>query len=1063
MNTRTFCCLLVLALIWITHPVRAEDIDLFKGGDESDRNPPNILILLDNTANWSAQNQAWNKTEVTTKCNGDSNCLNYISQVFGTASSLTQGEVEVATIKLVLNELVCAVSSTTQPLKLNVGLMMLKPNKGTYSNDAGTTTDSSGLSGFIRRAVLPLNTTHCSNIISDLDLFKKKINDNDFKADASANYGGALFEAFKYFGGYTNPAGAASSTAGTPTGHISFGPLRFSTSLTIEDTLAFTSASKLQYLSPIVNPPANTCGGENFILLVGNGYPNADMTSLLSNLGFTYSVSDYPLASAGRLADVWARFLATTDVSPVTRQHPVQTYAINIYNAQPDADQTTLLKSMALKGGGRYYEVGGNLKSLVDAFVNFFITVSGRNQAFVTPTLPSSLRADVQLNQVYMGMFRPDKYPRWFGNTKLYQYAYINGGWTLADRDGVSARDSTTGFIRDTTTSFWTNTDNSFWGYRCSTSVNPFANPDKFTCGNPMASTDWPDGAVAEKGGAGQKLRAAYTQDTGKTNPTRTILTATGATMEDFKTGNANITTAMLGVSTTAERDTLINWARGVDNLGENPTVANGARPSITGDILHSGPVTVNYGASAGCSSTATGDVVVFSAGNDGMLHAIQGGESGGNELWAFLPSEFHGLLKRLRGNDPRITLPSPVPANAYNKPYMIDGPLSVYAPDANEDCRPDKVWLFMGMRRGGRFLYALDVSNKNSPTLLWRKDHQSTGLSNLGQTWAELKPITLADGTPALIFGGGYDPSNTDKPFNMATATYGTPVGGGSLGRSVFVLNAQTGAVIREFSAGGYSVPSDVAVVTNGKDQAETAFVGDTGGNLWRISFKDSNGVVSASSSAWSITQIAALGNQQFLYPPDVYKCGSDVFLLLGSGNREAAFEQTTSNNFYMIKDLYSSCTPKPTCYFTSGADLNNLSNSAPSAKGWYLPLTTGEKTTGAVASTQSGSSVFNTHIPPTTFSACNPNTGTARQHVLANWCVNGSPTGGSGVDIVSELPNAAFLPAPVTAQLKRIPENSTTPTVEEVIITSGGTPPAASTIPMLRRFTYWYREGLD
>ena len=38
---------------------RAEDIDLFTSGPPNAANAPNILIVLDNSANWSANNQGW--------------------------------------------------------------------------------------------------------------------------------------------------------------------------------------------------------------------------------------------------------------------------------------------------------------------------------------------------------------------------------------------------------------------------------------------------------------------------------------------------------------------------------------------------------------------------------------------------------------------------------------------------------------------------------------------------------------------------------------------------------------------------------------------------------------------------------------------------------------------------------------------------------------------------------------------------------------------------------------------------------------------------------------------
>ena len=117
-----------VAILAIAAPAsHAEDIDIFTGGGGQNPSPPNVLVLLDNTSNWSGSAQAWGKTDVSAQCAGDAACLDLVSQVFGDHASLTQGQVELASLKQVLNERVCG---TATPIKLNVGLMMLKPTAG---------------------------------------------------------------------------------------------------------------------------------------------------------------------------------------------------------------------------------------------------------------------------------------------------------------------------------------------------------------------------------------------------------------------------------------------------------------------------------------------------------------------------------------------------------------------------------------------------------------------------------------------------------------------------------------------------------------------------------------------------------------------------------------------------------------------------------------------------------------------------------------------------------------------------------------------------------------------
>src|SRR4029079_14864922 len=73
-------------------------------------------------------------------------------------------------------------------------------------------------------------------------------------------------------------------------------------------------------------------------------------------------------------------------------------------------------------------------------------------------------------------------------------------------------------------------------------------------------------------------------------------------------------------------------------------------------------------------------------------------------------------------------------------------------------------------MRRGGRIVYAFDVTTPGTPSLLWAKGCPNltndsgcnTDYAGLGQTWASLK-TAYASGygsgkSPLLIMGGGYD-----------------------------------------------------------------------------------------------------------------------------------------------------------------------------------------------------------------------------------------------------------------------------------------------------------------
>ena len=140
---------------------------------------------------------------------------------------------------------------------------------------------------------------------------------------------------------------------------------------------------------------------------------------------------------------------------------------------------------------------------------------------------------------------------------------------------------------------------------------------------------------------AGQKLTEMAAGD-------RTIYTLIGGTRQSFSTSNSNLTQALLGVTSSTDRDNVINFVRGVDVLDEN---ANGNatedREWKLGDIYHSTPVVVtppflpspDTSYQAFRTAQASRTTVVIAGTNGGTLHAFR--ETDGVELWAFVPPIF--------------------------------------------------------------------------------------------------------------------------------------------------------------------------------------------------------------------------------------------------------------------------------------------------------------------------------------------------------------------------------------------------------------------------------------
>jgi type IV pilus assembly protein PilY1 len=401
--------------------------------------------------------------------------------------------------------------------------------------------------------------------------------------------------------------------------------------------------------------------------------------------------------------------------------------------------------------------------------------------------------------------------------------------------------------------------------------------------------------------------------------------------------------------------------------------------------VLHSRPAVINYGGTTG--------VAVFYGANDGMLHALNGNQTGSNageELWSFVPEEMFGKLNRLRSNAPAVRLSTtPAATTATPRDYFVDGPIGVYQ-SVRADGTTSRAVIFVGMRRGGRQLYAFDVTNPAAPTFLWKKT--SSDLPKMGQTWSEPKLGRVKGNTnPVLIFGGGYDAAAEDS--NVPGTT--------TMGNTVFVLDAFTGAKLKEFGSIGRSVPSDVSLVDSDFDgYIDRAYAVDLGGQVWRMDFENTAGV--GDTSNWSIVKLADLSGgtitgRKFFYPPSVVLTRGFTALMFGSGDREKPLLSATQDHFFSIFDRHTEKGPAaasvtPITFDTLAAA---TSTSSTSGAGCYLTLDQGEKVVNA-ATTIGGKSHFGTNQPKDMVSTttCTGDLGTAKGYTMPLFCTAASST---------------------------------------------------------------------
>lgn len=824
---------------------------------------------------------------------------------------------------------------------------------------------------------------------------------------------------------------------------------------------------------------------ENHELLGNYGYSRDSkefefFTEEISVTGFNKSNSNN--------ADSWARFMKQVNTSDTELQdRNVTTYTVSVFagstlddggssgpgkgkggggqGSGQSRDQGTInyYSSVAKEGGGKGFEVSlDDISELTDALLNVFLEVQAVNSVFASASLPISANTQgTFLNQVYIAMFRPAEQSkhRWLGNLKQYHLGFDAGNNLVLtdsrfDPDTEVVEDVTnpaTGNLSPNTISFWTAGNPEV--AKCKTvGVDLWPADGFWRKAIPDAPYDCPDGDLVEKGGAGQSIRA----DNLTSQASRKLLTcgssskcpAANSTFAEFVDSADFRTSSGLSAET-------INWLRGADNSGnENPVgPCDGEsdcpitiRPSVHGDVIHSRPAVVNYGNSVRYKD----DVIVFYGANDGVFRAINGNKTKtittsdgrkvrpGGELWGFVAPEFFPKLERLRSNDPLLFFPgSPEDLGAKRKDYFFDGSPSMLQDERTKASHSTakKTFVYLTARRGGRILYALDVTDPAVPKFMWKLDE--THINELGQTWSQPRvalikgydeevkdengdtvkgedgnPVMVAK--PVLVMGAGYDPAEDADPSPGATdATYKN-----TQGRGMVILDAVTGEVVwsalascsgsaltqivgdsgncLKVDALTRSVAADVTVRDrDGDGLVDRLYLADVGASVWRVDL----GVTPVESRVSRLAALGGVGNnaRKFLFPPDVIPVSKNMDLVaIASGDREHPLytdQQTVGlaynveNRFYLLKDDGSSeldvskLIDIAACSEANG-DVCNISQLD---SGYYFAFGKGEKGVNAPL-VVAGKVFFATNQPdvPDTDS-CSANLGIARAYEVS------------------------------------------------------------------------------
>ena len=616
-------------------------------------------------------------------------------------------------------------------------------------------------------------------------------------------------------------------------------------------------------------PPTNSCS-KNYNILLTDGNPVRDdkapgLAPTLPNYAAALGRANCDGAGQGRCLDDISEYLFNEDIDTVLDgEQFVTTHTIGF---SIDLD---ILRTTAERSEGIYF-LADDVESLAFALLDIVAEINERNLSFAAPAVSvNAFNRTQNLNDLYLTVFSPKTKMHWPGNIKKYR---VDNG-QIVDANGLGAVNPATGFFDDAAQSFWT--------------------------------VGGPDGNSVSKGGAANKLPAPASRKLYTNAGFDNDLTVGSNVLSPANSGAFDRTLfGLTGSPGEPTVDEMIRWMRGEDIQDEDNDSATTVRNAM-GDPLHSQPAAVVYG-----GNVAAPDVVVYAATNDGYLHALDG--TTGVELWSFVPYEMLSGMVRLFYN----------PNNKF-KNYGIDGHVVPIVVDRDNNGiidGTDFVYILFGLRRGGDNYYALDVTNKNSPKLLWQVQ-----LTDGGQSWStpvvarvDINTAGLNADKAVVVIGGGYDSVQDGSIFTPAPDSAGAGIHMLDLVSGAELWRAGTdNAADLQLASMTRSIPTQVRVIDmTGDGLADRMYASDMGGQLLR--FDISNGQAPSNLVAGGvIAQLGAEGlvaptdadNRRFYNSPDV-SIFTDrnqnrrfISLSIGSGYRAHPLYTGNTDRFYSVRD---------------------------------------------------------------------------------------------------------------------------------------------------------------
>jgi type IV pilus assembly protein PilY1 len=364
---------------------------------------------------------------------------------------------------------------------------------------------------------------------------------------------------------------------------------------------------------------------------------------------------------------------------------------------------------------------------------------------------------------------------------------------------------------------------------------------------------------------------AAHTKLTAQSPASRQIITnvgnTTGYAFSWAALPNATKTAAFGGTDSTAEAK--LNWLRG-SRVDESPSGLRFRKRnanSIMGPVVSSNPtVTSPPGADFfgtrfpgyGAFVTAQKDrkSIVWVGSGDGMLHGFNSSTvlaDGGTPIISYVPQLVHARLQDwVQPATDKVQ--SFLDGTPYSADVLLGSTIANVADPAYDATAPAAVWktyLFSSLGRGGKGMFALDVTNPNALTetnaasiFKWQFSEADDSSGDLGYNLAQMGSRSRVSGQTGAV-------AKMNNGKFAALVPNGVNSTNGSAALYIMFVNGPTAGVwapstnyvkLVADTGNGNGLSQATWVDVNNDGIADYIYAGDIKGNLWKFDVSSSN-----------------------------------------------------------------------------------------------------------------------------------------------------------------------------------------------------------------------------